>query len=225
MRIPGLAGLGLGGWADDPLWAGVYDWTVEHPRLGGLAWAAGINSDLGRLYDAVSELGTLPAGSRVLDVPVGGGVALRGVRPDQGLDYVAADISRRMLERARVSAVRRGVVDQVSLRLADAAALPFEDDSFDAVVSFMGLHCFPDPASAVVEMTRVLRPGGLLTGSAILNDSGMRFEPMRQGGRVSGLLGPGCSGRELLLWLVAQGVEGPELVRSGAVGYFRGLKG
>lgn len=220
MRIPGL-----GGWADDPLWAGVYDWTVEHPRLGGLVWAAGINSSLARLYDAIAEIGTVPAGSRVLDLPVGGGVALRGLRPGQGLDYVAADISLRMLERARASARRLGVVDQVDFRQADAGALAFADGSFDLVTTFMGLHCFPDPAGAVVEMVRVLRPGGVLTGSTILNDSGVRFEPMRQGGRLSGLLGPGCSGRELLLWLAAQGVPDAELVRSGAVGYFRGVKG
>ncbi|MGZ4457078.1 MAG: hypothetical protein ACXVWV_13935, partial [Nocardioides sp.] len=79
MRLPGL-----GGWGDDPLWASVYDWSVEHPLAGGALWRLGIGSDLGRLYDAAAEVGRLPGGARVLDVPCGGGVALRGLRPGQG---------------------------------------------------------------------------------------------------------------------------------------------
>ena len=51
------------------------------------------------LYAAAAEIGTLPAGSRVLDVPCGGGVALRGLVPGQGIEYVAADIAPTMLER------------------------------------------------------------------------------------------------------------------------------
>lgn len=216
---------GLGGWGDDPLWAGVYDWTVEHPRLGGLAWAVGIQSDLARLYEAAAEISTLPAGSRVLDVPCGGGVALRGLRPGQDIEYVAADIARTMLDRTMDAARGRAVADQVVPRVADVEHLPFEDESFDLVVSFTGLHCFPDPARAVVEMVRVLRPGGVISGSAILNDTGLRHEPLRRMGRLAGLLGPGCTGDDLALWLRAQGVLAPSLDRSGAMGYFRGVKG
>ena len=65
---PGLMRL-LGGWHEDPLWASIYDWLVEHRRVGGVAWRLGLGSDLGLLYDAVREVGRLPAGSRVLDVP------------------------------------------------------------------------------------------------------------------------------------------------------------
>ncbi|HYH35197.1 MAG TPA: hypothetical protein VD814_08625, partial [Nocardioides sp.] len=87
------------------------------------------------------------------------------------------------------------------------------------------LHCFPDPARAVVEMVRVLRPGGVVTGSALLNDTGLRHEHIRRVGRFAGLLGPGCTGEEVLRWLRAQGVSDPTLERSGAIGYFRGVKG
>lgn len=223
MRVPRVPG--LGGWSDDPLWASVYDWTVEHPRLGGLAWAVGVQSDLGLLYDAAAEVGTLARGSRILDVPCGGGVALRGLRPGQGVEYVAADIAPTMLERTMAAARRRGVADQVEPRVADVGDLPFEDGSFDLVVSLTGLHCFPDPARAVVEMVRVLRPGGVLSGSAILNDTGLRHEPLRRVGRLAGLLGPGCTGDEVVAWLTGLGVLAPVLVRSGAMGYFRGVKG
>lgn len=219
MRLPGL-----GGWGDDPLWATVYDWSVEHPRVGGLVWRVGIQSDLKRLYAATDELGRLPAGSRVLDVPCGGGVALRGLRPGQQVEYVAADIAQPMLDRTTAAARARGLAEVVVPRLADVEELPFEDDSFDAVVSFTGLHCFPDPARAVVEMVRVLRPGGVVLGSAVLNDTGLRHEPLRRVGRLAGLMGPGCTGGELVRWLAAQGVPDTTLDRSGAIGYFRGVK-
>ena len=67
---------------------------------------------------------------------------------------------------------RRQVAAQVEPVLADVGALPFADAEFDLVVSFTGLHCFPDPHRAVREMGRVLQPGGVLTGSALLNDTG-----------------------------------------------------
>jgi SAM-dependent methyltransferase len=222
MRLPRVPG--LGGWSDDPAWAHFYDWTVEHPRVGGALWRAGMQSDLRRLYDAAEEIGEQPEGSRILDIPCGGGVALRGLRPGQGVTYVAADIAQAMLDRTRDAARERGLDDQVEPRIADVGELPFEDGSFDLVVSFTGLHCFPDPARAVVEMVRVLRPGGVITGSAFLNDTGIRHEPLRRVGRLAGLLGPGCTGDEVGTWLSAQGILEPALDRSGAIAYFRGIK-
>lgn len=227
MRFPGLPGLARvwgTGWSEDPLWATFYDWTVEHPRLGGALWRAGIQSDLRKLYAAAREIGRQPRGARILDVPCGGGVALRGLRRGQGVDYVAADIAPTMLDRTMEAAADRGVADQVTTTLADVEDLPFEDGSFDLVVTFTGLHCFPDPARAVVEMVRVLRSGGVLTGSALLNDAGLRYAPMRHGGRLAGLLGPGCTGRELTDWLQASGVADVDLETSGAMAYFRGVK-
>lgn len=219
MKVPGL-----GGWSEDPAWAHFYDWTVEHRRVGGAIWRLGMQSDLGRLYTAAEEIGRQPKGSRILDIPCGGGVALRGLRPEQQVTYVAADIAQTMLDRTMDAARERGLDDQVEPRIADVGDLPFEDGSFDLVVSFTGLHCFPDPARAVVEMVRVLRSGGVITGSALLNDTGIRHEPIRRAGRLAGLLGPGCTGDEVVHWLLAQGVEEPVLERSGAIGYFRGVK-
>lgn len=218
-RIPGL-----GGWDDDPLWAHFYDWSVEHRRLGGAVWRLGIQSDLQRLYDAAAEIGRQPAGARILDIPCGGGVALRGLKAGQGVEYVAADIAQSMLDRTLRAAERRGVADQVVPRLADVGDLPFDDDSFDLVVSFTGLHCFPDPGRAVVEMVRVLKPGGVITGSALLNDSGLHHAPLRKVGRVAGLLGPGCTGPQLVSWLEGQRMADVVLDRSGAIGYFRAIK-
>ena len=126
-------------------------------------------------------------------MPCGGGVALQGLKPGQRVSYVAADIAREMLERHeghKRARSGRPAGDPV----ADVATLPFADGDFDLVVSFTGLHCFPDPRRAVTEMVRVLRPGGVLTGSAVLNDTGLRFEPMRRIGRAANLLGPSARG-------------------------------
>ncbi len=220
MRLPGL-----GGWSEDPLWASFYDWSVEHPRAGGAIWRIGIGSDLGRLYAAAAEIGRQPAGSSVLDVPCGGGVALRGLRPGQGIRYVAADISQTMLDRTEEAARGRDVADQVEPRLADVGALPFADGEFDLVVSFTGLHCFPDPHLAVLEMGRVTHAGGVITGSALLNDTGFRTLPIRRVGRFSGLLGPSATKAEVIDWMAEAGFTDVTLEMSGAIGYFRGVKG
>jgi len=222
VRLPAIPG--LGGWSDDPLWGSIYDWTVEHPTPGRALWAVGIQSDLRLLYAAAGEIGRQRAGARVLDVPCGGGVAVRALRPGQGVDYVAADISQKMLDRTAKVAIEQGVADQVTTRPADVGELPFEDRSFDLVVSFTGLHCFPDPARAVVEMARVTRLGGVLSGSAILNDTGLRYEPLRRAGRLAGLLGPGCTSDQVRRWLANQGVADVTLDVSGAMAYFRGVR-
>jgi SAM-dependent methyltransferase len=214
----------LGGWAADPLWATAYDWLVEHETIGGALWRLGTGSELSDLYDVVSALGTLPGGTRVLDVPCGGGVALRGLAPGQGVDYVAVDIAPAMLDRTAAAAARRGVLDQVTRREADIGHLPFPDEDFDLVLSLTGLHCVPDPHAAVLELGRVLRPGGVLAGSALLTDTGLRFTGLRVAGRVAGLLGPSCSTSELIGWLAAAGVTRVRVETAGAFVYFRGVK-
>jgi SAM-dependent methyltransferase len=213
----------LGGWHEDPLWASVYGWLVEHRRVGGVAWRLGLGTDLGLLYDAVREVGRLPAGSRVLDVPTGNGVAMRGMVPGQGLDYVAVDISAAMLERALSTARRLGVADQVTPLVADVGDLPIEDGTVDLVASFTGLHCFPDPHRAVVEMVRVLRPGGVLTGSSMFTDTGLAHAPVRRMGTLAGVLGPMCSTRELVDQLAREGCREIDLHLSGGLGYFRAV--
>lgn len=218
-RLPGL-----GGWSEDPLWARFYDFMVEHPMVGAPLWRLGLDTDLQRLYDTAAEIGRQDAGASVLDIPCGGGVALRGLRRGQGLRYVAADISPTMLERTLDAARARGVADQVDPVVADVHDLQFDDGEFDLVVSFTGLHCFPDPHRAVLELGRVTVVGGVLTGSALLNDTGWRHEPIRRIGRAAGLLGPGCTGSEVRTWLSEAGLVDVTLEVSGAIGYFRGVR-
>jgi SAM-dependent methyltransferase len=211
-------------WDQDPAWAHFYDWSVEHPRLGGAVWRLGIGSDLGELHRATDEIGRQPAGAAVLDIPCGGGVALRGLRPHQGVRYVAADISPAMLERTKRAARARGLEDQVDAVIADVHALHFGDGEFDLAVSFTGLHCFPRPHDALVELGRVTRSGGTLTGSTLLRTSSLRTIPIMMVGRRLDLLGPGVTPAELPLWLDEAGFIDVEIRTSGPMAYFRGVR-
>jgi SAM-dependent methyltransferase len=221
MRIPLPK---LGPWDQDPAWAHVYDWSVEHPRVGGVLWKLGLGTDLGELHRATEEIGRQPSGAAVLDIPCGGGVALRGLRPRQGVRYVAADISPAMLDRTIEAARERGVDDQVDAVVADVHALQFGDAEFDLVVSFTGLHCFPRPRDAVLELGRVTRPGGTLTGSTLLRTQSPRTIPITIVGRRLNLLGPGVTAVELPRWLEQAGYVDVEVRTSGPMAYFRGTR-
>ena len=210
-------------WRSDHPWAPFYDFVVEHERVARLGWRLAMGSDVRLLYAAADEIGRLADGATVLDVPCGGGVALRGLRSGQQVRYLAADISPAMLRRTAQVAARRGVtVEPVQ---ADVARLPLAEGSVDLCVSFTGLHCFPDPPSAIHEIARVLRPGGVLTGSALLTDTGHRYDGVRLIGRAAGLLGRSGSRDELRAWCRDAGLHHLELTVSGALVYFRAVRG
>ncbi|NUS40690.1 MAG: methyltransferase domain-containing protein [Terrabacter sp.] len=225
MRVPKRV---VGAWSEDPLWARIYPRLVESPVLGAPLWRLGLGTDITRLYVAAREIGGLPAGSRVLDVPAGSGVALRGLRPGGGIDLVAADISPRMLERCVDAARDLGVSDQVTTTLADVGRLPFADASFDLVVTFTGLHVFPDPHAAITEMVRVLRPGAAISGSALFADDfdglARRYELVHAAGRLAKVLGPMCSSADAVRWLGEAGAVDVRLEMSGGIGYFRAIR-
>jgi SAM-dependent methyltransferase len=203
----------------DHPWASVYDFFVEREALSRSAGRLIFGTDTRLLYDQFAAIGKVPDFGSVLDIPCGGGVALRGLRADQDVRYVAADISPAMLERTASVAADRGL-DQVELQIADVEALPFADREFDLILSFAGLHVFPRPAVAVREIARCLAPGGLFTGSVFLTDGGVRYLPLRAAGRAAGLMGPSGSAADIRRWLLAAGLTGVELRRSGAIGYF-----
>jgi SAM-dependent methyltransferase len=106
-----------------------------------------------------AHLGLIP-GQRLLDVGCGLGEAALGLAPDLGDDgeVVGVDVSERMLRVARAHSGSARC--RVRFSVGDARSLDEPDDSFDVARSERTLQWLADPAVAVAEMVRVVRPGG-----------------------------------------------------------------
>lgn len=98
-------------------------------------------------------------GDAVLDVGCGTGVLSRAAadRVTTAGRVVAVDVNDGML------AVAKRAPESIQWTTAPAENLPFDDDSFDRVVSQFALMFFDDRSGAVAEMARVTRPGGTIT--------------------------------------------------------------
>ncbi|MCK9248684.1 MAG: methyltransferase domain-containing protein [Solirubrobacteraceae bacterium] len=204
-------------WERDRLVATAYDLVVEREAPVRAAGKALWGCDTRELFRAIDRIGSAPPGTRVLDVPCGGGVALRGLRPGQDVDYVAADLSPTMLARAEAMARRRGVADRVRLEQVDIAALPFDDGAFDLVQSYNGLHCLAEPADALVELRRVLRPGGELRMTCVIAGVGVRQDAAIRTLRRLGIFGVVGTARDLEWWLRSAGFGAVTIRRTGAL--------
>jgi ubiquinone/menaquinone biosynthesis C-methylase UbiE len=99
-----------------------------------------------------------------------GAMAAELLRRFPDVRLTATDYDDSMVEAARDALNEFG--DRVDVRQADASQLPFPDESFDAVVSFIMLHHVIGWEKAVAEAVRVLRPGGRLIGFDLLANRG-----------------------------------------------------
>ncbi|MGH3724805.1 MAG: class I SAM-dependent methyltransferase [Mycobacterium sp.] len=96
---------------------------------------------------------------RVLDVAAGSGnVAIPAAR--SGADVVASDLTPELLAAGRLMAARAGV--EIDWQVADAQALPFDNNDFDVVVSCVGVMFAPRHQDSADELVRVCRPGGTI---------------------------------------------------------------
>jgi SAM-dependent methyltransferase len=148
--------------------AGTFLYATLHGKL--VVWA--------REVDALSLTGT----EQVLDLGCGRGAVLLTVARRLttgtaiGLDlWQTKDQSGNSETATRRNAIAEGLADRIDLVTGDMRSLPFDDASFDLVVSSLALHNVPnsdDRATAVSEALRVLRPGGrLLLADALHTDA------------------------------------------------------
>ena len=148
--------------------ASFYDGMMTYSTLPGKAicrmvWNMDEDKNLEYLTRALSGVPEDFAG-KLLEVPVGTGVLTMPVYKELPeaqitcLDY-SADMMAQAQKRAEAAGIRN-----IRFLQGDVGALPFEDESFDIVLSLNGFHAFPDKDAAYRETCRVLKKGGTFCG-------------------------------------------------------------
>ena len=113
---------------------------------------------------------------KMLEVPVGTGVLTMPVyKTLPHADITCLDYSADMMAVAQHRAEKMGLCN-VRFRQGDVGALPFEDESFDLVLSLNGFHAFPDKEAAYREVFRVLKPGGIFCGCFYIAEKNKRTD-------------------------------------------------
>ncbi len=97
--------------------------------------------------------------NNILDVATGTGDLAIQACGKTGAKITAIDLSEQMLSAGRKKVEAKGLSEQIEFMKADCEALPFADDSFDAVMVAFGVRNFGDLDKGLKEMHRVLRPG------------------------------------------------------------------
>ncbi len=114
---------------------------------------------------------------RVLDVATGTADVAIQMAKRLGIPHVTGlDLSPEMLRYGQVKIDKAALSQVIHLQQGDSEALPFADNSYDAVTVAFGVRNFENLAAGLAEMHRVLRPGGKLV---ILEFSQIRFAPLR----------------------------------------------
>lgn len=97
----------------------------------------------------------------ILDLATGtADLAIAMAKRNPQAHLIGMDISEKMLDIGKEKVMHQNLANQIELRLGDAAALPFEDNSFDAVTVAFGVRNFEDLDKGLSEISRVLKPGG-----------------------------------------------------------------
>jgi ubiquinone/menaquinone biosynthesis C-methylase UbiE len=138
-------------------------------------WLAGVFDRAAPTYDGIGDayhqyfarrlvdLAGISPGSDLIDVACGRGAVLLAAAPLAG-SLTGIDVSPGMIELARTD-LRAAGVESVDLQVMDAEQMTFAEASFDVVTAAFVLFFLPDPARAMAEFRRLLRPGGVVAVS------------------------------------------------------------
>lgn len=116
------------------------------------------------MYDRIPQI---IAGKEVLEIATGPGLLARHVA-GAAKKMIAADYSEGMIAKAKKSAYPANLTFEV----ADATALPYNENSFDVVLIANALHVMPNPEKALSEIGRVLKPDGVLIAPNFVEHKG-----------------------------------------------------
>lgn len=124
-------------------------------------WSPSIRQWLGKATEEMLELAGVSADQKILDIAAGAGeqsvTAARKVGPSGHV--LATDLSSNILEYAKEMAKKENLL-HIKTQVMDGENLTLSDESFDVVMSRVGLIYFPDQQKALKETWRVLKPGG-----------------------------------------------------------------
>ncbi len=115
---------------------------------------------------------------KILDIATGTGdfaIMLAKIKPEK---IVGLDISKGMLEIGKKKVKEKGLEKQIEMVLGDSENLPFENASFDAVTVGFGVRNFENLDKGLLEINRVLKPGGIFV---VLETSQPDKFPFKQG--------------------------------------------
>jgi ubiquinone/menaquinone biosynthesis C-methylase UbiE len=172
----------------------VFSWTAPLFKLAARRWS----DDDFRVVAAMLRP-SISGEKPLLDLGGGTGELGAGVAAHLGIQAVIADATPQMLARA-VSA------PHVTVEHAVAEALPFQDDSFDAVICSDAFHHFRDQEAAVREMARVVRPGG---GVIVMDLEPVGWvRPARFVERLLGEPGVFLSPEQMVVLMARNGISG-----------------
>jgi ubiquinone/menaquinone biosynthesis C-methylase UbiE len=134
---------------EDPRAAEAYDRVSRMPQFGLIR------------RSFVKKLKKHAGQGTIIDVGCGPGYLLQAIAKEfPNNNLVGVDISKEMVERARVNLDSTGQGGRTEFKQGSADKLPFNDDTQDFVVSTLSLHHWADPQASFNEIHRVLKPGG-----------------------------------------------------------------
>lgn len=157
-----------------------YDGMMTYSTLPGkaicrLVWNMDGEKNLEYLTRALSGVPEDFSG-KLLEVPVGTGVLTMPVYRDlPNAEITCLDYSADMMAAAEKRAKAVGL-SNVTFRQGDVGALPFDDETFDIVLSLNGFHAFPDKDAAYRETFRVLKKGGTFCGCFYIQEGCRRTD-------------------------------------------------
>jgi len=146
------------------------------PKYDILNRSLSMGIDVGWRNKAVKKITKLKPNS-ILDIATGTADLAIALTKTGATEIIGVDISEGMLSVGMQKVAKTPFADIISLQLADAEHLPFEDNKFDVVTVAFGVRNFENPLKGLKEIFRVLKPGGTLL---VLEFSKPKVFPVKQ---------------------------------------------